>query len=182
MGRIVRELSKGAVKGSQREKKGQSGQSVWSGNVPFAGRSGYRPARKRQEEPEDSPIFLENICCAGPDRDIMAQIRFDALRREGVGFYYRYCEDAFRDRSHPDTQSIRPYSTFRLRRCVHHLLNGPRGFIAADDMTYDLPRVSAYYRYDVDIFLGFCPRFILQKPYSSSSSTIFAPSAVSFFL
>lgn len=100
----------------------------------------------------------------GQSRDIMAQIRVDALRREGLAFIMDIAKMLSGiDHIQIPRVSVRPV-TFRLRRCVHHLLNGPEGLIAADDMTYDLPRVSAYYRYDVDISPGFCPRFILQKP------------------
>ena len=117
----------------------------------------------------------------GQSRDIMAQIRVDALRREGLAFIMDIAKMLSGiDHIQIPRVSVRPV-TFRLRRCVHHLLNGPEGLIAADDMTYDLPRVSAYYRYNVDIPRVSVRGLYSRNQYSSSGSTIFAPSAVSFF-
>ena len=60
-------VSKHAVKGSQKEKRGQKGQDVRSDRGTFEARIGYRPARKQLRQPEGFPVFEENTCCGVPE-------------------------------------------------------------------------------------------------------------------
>ena len=57
-------VSKHAVKGSQKGKRGQKCRGVWNDSGAFETRSGYRPVRKQLRQPEDFPAFAENTSAA----------------------------------------------------------------------------------------------------------------------
>ena len=94
----------------------------------------------------------------------MAQISIDTLHSEGVIFIV----DVVNMLSRIDYVQLSLISicaiTFRIRGCVYHLLNRFGGLITAHNMAYDLPRLPAYHRHDVDIFPCFCAGLVLQKP------------------
>ncbi len=96
--------------------------------------------------------------------DIMAQISVDTFHREGVILIM----DVVNMSSWVDYIQIPLVSIcaviFCLRRGVNHPLNRPGQFIPAYHMSHDLPRFSAHHGHNVDIFPGFCPGFVLQKP------------------
>ena len=60
-------VSKHAVKGSQKEKRGQKGQDVWNDRGTFEARICYRPAQKQLRQPEGCPVFEENTYCGVPE-------------------------------------------------------------------------------------------------------------------
>lgn len=94
----------------------------------------------------------------------MAQIGIDTLQGEGVIFVVNI-EDMLPRKD--DIQISRvPICAipFRIRGCIYHLLNRSGGLITAYDMAYDLPRLPAYHRHNVDIFPCFCAGLVLQKP------------------
>ena len=57
-------VSNHAVKGSQKEKRGQKCRGVWNDSGAFETRIGYRPVRKQLRQPEDFPAFAENTSAA----------------------------------------------------------------------------------------------------------------------
>ena len=66
-GKLVQGVSKYAVKGSQKGKRGQKSLDVWNDSGAFETRSGYRPVRKQLRHLEDFPAFAENTCCGVPE-------------------------------------------------------------------------------------------------------------------
>ncbi len=97
-------------------------------------------------------------------RDIMAQISIDTLYGEGVIFAVNI-EDMLPRKDGIQISRVPICAiTFRIRGCVYHLLNRFGGLITAHNMAYDLPRLPAYHRHDVDIFPCFCAGLALQKP------------------
>ena len=86
----------------------------------------------------------------------MAQISIDTLNRERVILIVDI-EDmpSWKDYIQIPIVSIGTIP-FRLRSCIHHLLDRLGGFVPAYNMTHNLTWLSAYHRYNVDIFSGFC--------------------------
>ena len=89
--------------------------------------------------------------------NIMAQISIDTLNRERVILIVDI-EDMppWKDYIQIPIVSIGTIP-FRLRSCIHHLLNRPGGFAPAYHVTHNLTWLSAYHRHNVDIFSGLCP-------------------------
>ena len=89
--------------------------------------------------------------------NIMAQISIDTLNRERVILIVDI-EDmpSWKDYIQIPIVSIGTIP-FRLRSCIHHLLDRPGGFVPAYNMTHNLTWLSAYHRHNVDIFSGLCP-------------------------
>ena len=65
--RLITGSAKHAVKGSQKQKRGQKSLDVWNDSGAFETRSGYRPVRKQLRHLEDFPAFAENTCCGVPE-------------------------------------------------------------------------------------------------------------------
>lgn len=47
---------------------------------------------------------------------------------------------------------------------IYHLLYRLCGSVRAHQMTNDLPWITAYHRYDIEVFTGLCSFFSLRKP------------------
>ena len=100
----------------------------------------------------------------GQGRDIMAQISIDAFHREGVIFVVNV-KDMFSRKDHIQIPAVPVCAVyFRLGSRVYHPLDRPGCLIPAYNMPHNLPGFSAYHRHNVNIFPGFRPGLVLQKP------------------
>ena len=100
----------------------------------------------------------------GQCRNIMAQISIDAFHREGVILVVNV-KDMFSWKDHIQVSVVPVCAVyFRLRSHVYHPLDRPGGLIPTYSMSHYLPGFSAHHRHNVDIFPGFRPGLVLQKP------------------
>ena len=96
--------------------------------------------------------------------DIIAQISIDPFYGEGVLFVMDI-EDMPAGEYHIQIPVVSICAIeFRLASRIHHPLNGFGRLIPTYCMTHNLPRSSAHYRHNVNIFPGFRPGLVLQEP------------------
>ena len=94
----------------------------------------------------------------------MAQVGIDAFYREGV-FFVVDIEDVFSRIDNIQITGITVCAvSLSIGSGIHHALDRLRSFIPADSVTYDLPRLTAHHRYDIDVLSCFCLRFAFEKP------------------
>ena len=94
----------------------------------------------------------------------MAQVSIYSLHRKGVLFIMRVINMLSRKHHIQIPKvSIRTIS-FRPGNFIYHLLYRLCGSVRAHQMTNDLPWITAYHRYDIEVFTGLCSFFSLRKP------------------
>ena len=154
-------MSKCAVKGNQREKRGQMLPDDKNGKVLFACQSGISLHKNSKDSLEILQLSGETPAAPRQCWDIMAQISVDPLYGKGVIFVVNI-EDMLSRKDHIQISvvSIRTIA-FRIRSCIDHLLDRPRHLVPAYGMPQNLSRISAHHRHNIDVFSGFCPGFIL---------------------
>ena len=97
-------------------------------------------------------------------RDIMVQISIDTFCCEGVILIVDIV-NMLSWKDHIQISAVPVCAVhFRLGSHVYHLLNGSGGLVPAHSMARDLSGFSTCPRYNVVIFSGFSPGFVLQKP------------------
>ena len=120
--------------------------------------------KDREDRLEILQFSRETPAPPGQGRNIMAQISIDAFHREGVIFVVNV-KDMFSWKDHIQVSVVPVCAVyFRLRSRVYHPLDRPGGLIPTYSMSHYLPGFSAHHRHNVDIFPGFRPGLVLQKP------------------
>ena len=120
--------------------------------------------KDREDRLEILQLSRETPAPPGQGRDIMAQISIDAFHREGVILVVDV-KDMFSGKDHIQISAISICAIYlRLGSRVYHPLNRPGCLISTYSMSHYLPGFSAHHRHNVDIFPGFRPGLVLQKP------------------
>ena len=120
--------------------------------------------KDREDRLEILQFSRETPAPPGQCRNIMAQISIDAFHREGVILVVNV-KDMFSWKDHIQVSVVPVCAVyFRLRSHVYHPLDRPGGLIPTYSMSHYLPGFSAHHRHNVDIFPGFRPGLVLQKP------------------
>ena len=158
------ECPKGELK-EVKEGKGNSGpRMAGTITVLVASKTIISMNKDREDRLEILQLSRETPAPPGQGRDIMAQISIDAFHREGVILVVDV-KDMFSGKDHIQISVISICAIyFRLGSRVYHPLNRPGGLIPTYSMSHYLPGFSAHHRHNVDIFPGFRPGLVLQKP------------------
>ena len=158
------ECPKGELK-EVKEGKGNSGpRMAGTITVLLASKTIISMNKDREDRLEILQFSRETPAPPGQGRDIMAQISIDAFHREGVILVVDV-KDMFSGKDHIQISAISICAIyFRLGSRVYHPLNRPGCLIPTYNMPHNLPGFSAHHRHNVDIFPGFRPGLVLQKP------------------
>ena len=158
------ECPKGELK-EVKEGKGNSGpRMAGTITVLLASKTIISMNKDREDRLEILQFSRETPAPPGQCRNIMAQISIDAFHREGVILVVDV-KDMFSGKDHIQISAISICAIyFRLGSRVYHPLNRPGCLIPTYNMPHNLPGFSAHHRHNVNIFPGFCPGLVLQKP------------------
>ena len=158
------ECPKGELK-EVKEGKGNSGpRMAGTITVLLASKTIISMNKDREDRLEILQFSRETPAPPGQCRNIMAQISIDAFHREGVILVVNV-KDMFSWKDHIQVSVVPVCAVyFRLRSHVYHPLDRPGGLIPTYSMSHYLPGFSAHHRHNVDIFPGFRPGLVLQKP------------------
>ena len=155
---------KGRIKGSQRGKKGPSFPDRGKDTGLSVLQNGCSLNENSKNSLEILQLSRKTSAPPGQCWDIIAQISIDPFYGEGVLFVMDI-EDMPAGEYHIQIPVVSICAIeFRLASRIHHPLNGFGRLIPTYCMTRNLPRFSAHYRHNVNIFPGFRPGLVLQEP------------------
>ena len=111
-------------------------------------------------------LQLSEKAAAAPDQsgDIMPQVKSDTFHGEGVAFVMDI-EDVLSREDHVQIAAIPICAvSLRFKGGVHHPLDCSGRFVRTHHMTYNLSRLPAHHRHDIDVFPRFRAGLAFQEP------------------